>query len=182
MLFSFAVSALLYLSSTVASPLASRASTCTAMLEGNLSPNGNYGNFKILNGAVVWDPNNIADGFWVSLMSCGAAEASNSNGNESGELQATTGGQCLSVASESTIQAVTCPSGGAAASSATNTMTWSMYEGFLFWSGPTSTACPSGLYGYIATDASGIPAAPQDTPLTLGCLTAPNVFGFSLLD
>ncbi|KIJ29300.1 hypothetical protein M422DRAFT_37017 [Sphaerobolus stellatus SS14] len=169
--FSSVLISLLAATSAFAAPATS--SGCSIGLQGNLSPNGNQGNFKMSNGTLTFDPTNLATGFDVGMNLCGP-EVSSTPGqpwNPSGQLITTTNGQCLA-AQQSSITTVSCSS-----TSLQSSMTWSFTSGFLFWSGPVTQACPSGLYGYLSTDSSGKPV----TPIVLACETAKNGFPFSIL-
>ncbi|KIJ29301.1 hypothetical protein M422DRAFT_54252 [Sphaerobolus stellatus SS14] len=158
---------------TATSALAAPATSgCSIGLQGNLSPNGNQGNFKMSNGTLTFDPTNLATGFNVGLNLCGAATivTAGQPWNPSGQLIAANG-QCLA-AQQSSITTVSCSNAALQSS-----MTWSFISGFLYWSGPVTQACPSGLYGYLSTDSTSKPV----TPIVLACEAAKNGFPFSIL-
>ncbi|KAF8516789.1 hypothetical protein JB92DRAFT_2829202 [Gautieria morchelliformis] len=90
-------------------------------------------------------------------------------------------GQCLAVQNATTTQGPTIVGVDCASAADEAVMSWAFSDGFLFVTGGVTSACSSGLYGYQAESSSGAPSAIQKAPITLGCSTASNVFGFSVL-
>ncbi|KAF8581260.1 hypothetical protein K439DRAFT_1636303 [Ramaria rubella] len=177
MIFSLFISwGLLIVTSTLAAPPVLFRRACTAVQSGSLSPNGVSGNFRLANNVLAFDPTNLEGSFDVSLQSCTSTQPS----TEGNVVMGATG-QCLTVQNATATVGPTVTSIDCTTAADQTIMTWVASQGLLFWTGETTTACPSGLYGYQAVSSSGSPAAIQKAPVSLACSTASDVFGFSLL-
>ncbi|KIJ38178.1 hypothetical protein M422DRAFT_50094 [Sphaerobolus stellatus SS14] len=142
---------------------------------------------KIVDNVLTFDPNTLG-GFNIELQSCSGDSIEGSNGAYahmsyvffaiyvSDNLVAPTG-DCLIAGANSSVVGADCST-----VDSTTTIKWKLASGFLFRAGETTADCPSGLYGYVVSNSTGLPDG-VTAPITLACSSdaTQTVFPFTVL-